>query len=137
MSTTQIAYGTVVTTALNQEQAVERAKALLMEEGFGVLCEIDVAGTLKAKLGADVAPYRILGACNPEFAHQALAIEPELGLLLPCNVVVRQQDGLTVVSAIDARALLGVVKNNDMLGIADEANSRLGRVLDRLAAPAA
>jgi uncharacterized protein (DUF302 family) len=113
---------------------VERAKALLKDEGFGVLCEIDVAGTLKEKLGADVPPYRILGACNPQFAHQALLMEPQLGLLLPCNVVVQQRDNGTVVSAIDARSLLGIVKNDEMLGIADEVNGRLARVLDRISA---
>ncbi len=128
-----IPYGSLVKTKLGQDEAIDRAKALLKEEGFGVLCEIDVAATLKEKIGADVPPYRILGACNPQFAHQALTLEPQLGLLLPCNVVVQQTGGTTVVSAIDARALLGVVKNDDMLGVADEVNSRLARVLDQIA----
>lgn len=136
MRATAIAYGSWVTTSLSQDQAVERAKTLLKDEGFGVLCEIDVAGTLKEKLGADVPAYRILGACNPQLAHQALSMEPQLGLLLPCNVVVQQRDNGTVVSAIDARSLLGIVKNAEMLGIADEVNARLARVLDRMSAVA-
>ena len=128
-----LAYGRAVTTSLSQEAAIEAAKSELKAEGFGVLCEIDVANTLKEKIGAEVAPYRILGACNPQFAHQALQREPQLGLLLPCNVVVTQIAGRTTVSAIDARALLGVVKNDDLLSVADEVNARLGRVLDRIA----
>lgn len=134
MSTTSsISYGNLVKTDLGQDEAIERTKAFLKEEGFGVLSEIDVAATLKEKIGADVPAYRILGACNPQFAHQALTLEPQLGLLLPCNVVVQQSGGTTVVSTIDARALLGVVKNDDMLGVADEVNSCLARVLDRIA----
>jgi uncharacterized protein (DUF302 family) len=125
-------YGKVVTTTLGYEDAVERAKALLREEGFGVLCEIDVAKTLKEKIGAEFRPYRILGACNPHLAHQALEREAQLGLLLPCNVVVQELSGTTTVSAIDARGMLSVVGNEAMLGVADEVNERLGRVLDRL-----
>lgn len=132
-ATSSISYGSLVKTTLGQDEAIDRAKTLLKEEGFGVLCEIDVAATLKEKIGVDVPPYRILGACNPQFAHQALTLEPQLGLLLPCNVVVQQAGDTTVVSAIDARALLGVVKNDDMLGVADEVNSRLARVLGRIA----
>lgn len=131
--TTTLPYGRSVTTTLSQDAAIEFAKAALKEEGFGVLCEIDVAATLEEKIGAKIPPYRILGACNPNFAHQAINREPQLGLLLPCNVVVQQLGGSTAVSAIDARALLSVVKNDELLTVADEVNARLGRVLDRIA----
>lgn len=127
-------YGRAATTRLAQDDAVTAAKAFLKDEGFGVLCEIDVAQTLKEKIGAEVPPYRILGACNPQLAHRALTQEPQLGLLLPCNVVVQQIEGATVVSAIDARALLGVVKSDELLPVADEVNARLNRVLDRIQA---
>jgi uncharacterized protein (DUF302 family) len=133
MAAQSTAYGKVVTTSLGYHDAVDRAKEILKDEGFGVLCEIDVAQTLLEKIGAEFAPYRILGACNPQFAHQALSLEPQLGLLLPCNVVVQVENGKTVVSAIDARALLGIVGNDHLLGVADEVNTRLGRVLDRIA----
>ncbi len=127
-------YGRAATTRLAQDDAVTAVKAFLKDEGFGVLCEIDVAQTLKEKIGAEVPPYRILGACNPQLAHRALTQEPQLGLLLPCNVVVQQIEGATVVSAIDARALLGVVKSDELLPVADEVNARLNRVLDRIQA---
>ncbi len=133
MSIQKTAYGKVVTTNLGYHDAVDRAKTLLKEEGFGVLCEIDVAQTLQEKIGAEFQPYRILGACNPQFAHRALSLEPQLGLLLPCNVVVQVQDHRTVVSSIDARALLGIVGNDHLLSVADEVNARLFRVLDRIA----
>ena len=125
-------YGKTVPTRLGFDEAVERAKALLAEEGFGVLCEIDVTKTLKEKIGADFAPYRILGACNPRFAHAALTREPQLGLLLPCNVVITRRDDRTEVSAIDARALLGIVGNDELQGVADEVNAHLTRVLARI-----
>ena len=128
------AYATVVTTSLSHEEAVEQVTALLKQEGFGVLCDIDVSKTLKEKIGADFRRYRILGACNPDFAHQALAEEPQLGLLLPCNIVVQEEDGTTVVSAIDARALLAVVGRPSLLPMADEVNERLRRVLEGIAA---
>lgn len=127
------AYGKVVTTTLGYHDAIEAAIAALKDEGFGVLCEIDVAKTLAEKIHVEAEPYRILGACNPQFAHQAISLEPQLGLLLPCNVVVQVQDGRTIVSAIDARALLGIVGNAHLLSIADDVNARLHRVLDRLA----
>jgi uncharacterized protein (DUF302 family) len=131
---TTFAYGRAVTTALGYEKAVERAKALLKEEGFGVLCDIDVAATLREKLGETMEPYRILGACNPSLAHKALSHHPQLGLLLPCNVVVQRRDETTIVSAIDAKALLQVVGNASLEPIADEVNARLNRVLDRIEA---
>jgi uncharacterized protein (DUF302 family) len=130
---TTFAFGRAVTTSLSYGDAVEKAKQFLKDEGFGVLCEIDVAATMKEKLGADVEPYRILGACNPALAHAALAHHPQLGLLLPCNVVVQRIGGETVVSAIDARALLRIVERNDMEPVAEEVTARLSRVLDRFA----
>ncbi len=128
-----VGYGYSVATGLGFEAAIERARSLLKDEGFGILCEIDVTKTLHEKIGADFRPYRILGACNPHFAHRALNEESQLGLLLPCNVVVQEEHGSTVVSAIDARPLLGVVGNPSLLGIADDVNARLHRVLDAIA----
>jgi uncharacterized protein (DUF302 family) len=134
MSTTETTfpYGRAVTTALGFDAAVEQAKNLLKEEGFGVLCDIDVAATMREKLGETMEPYRILGACNPSLAHTALAHHPQLGLLLPCNVVVQRREGGTIVSAIDARALLRVVGNASLEPIAEEVTKRLNRVLDRI-----
>lgn len=132
MTITSPTYGKVVSTGLDYNEAVDAVKALLKDEGFGVLCEIDVTKTLHEKIGADFTPYRILGACNPEFAHRALSMEPQLGLLLPCNIVVQVQDNRTIVSAIDARALLSVVGSKDLTPVADEVNARLKRVLDRI-----
>jgi len=127
-------YGNVAVTKLAHSDAVDRVKALLKDEGFGVLCDIDVAKILLEKTGATFRPYRILGACNPHLAHQALDREPQLGLLLPCNVVIQEERGSTVVSAVDAGALLGVVGNADLSGVADDVNARLVRVLDAIAA---
>lgn len=127
-------YGKVIATSLSFGESIERVRELLREEGFGVLCDIDVSKTLHEKIHAEFRPYRILGACNPHFAHRALEQEPHLGLLLPCNVVVQELGGLTVVSAIDARELLNVVGSPDLEEIAREVNARLERVLDRLAA---
>ena len=134
MSTTSLRYGNIVTTGLPYAEAVERAKSLLKDEGFGVLCEIDVTKTLKEKIGADFRPYVILGACNPQFAHQVLTQEDHIGLLLPCNVVVQQGANGTVVSAIDASAMLSVVGKPELEPIAREVNVRLARVLERIAA---
>lgn len=130
---TTFSYGRAVTTKLPYELAIERAKALLKEEGFGVLCDIDVATTVREKIGAEMEPYRILGACNPTLAHQALSHHPQLGLLLPCNVVVQRDGEATVVSAIDAQALLGIVDRTGLEPIAKEVSTRLNRVLDRIA----
>lgn len=121
-------------TTLDFDAAVERVKELLRAEGFGVLCDIDVSKTLHEKIHAAFRPYRILGACNPHFAHQALALEPDLGLLLPCNVVVQRCGEATVVSCIDAQTLLGIVGNPDLIDTAKDVDARLGRVLDRVAA---
>jgi uncharacterized protein (DUF302 family) len=97
-------YTLSTTTTLPYGRAVERVRQELKEEGFGVLCEIDVRATLKEKLGVDAEPYLILGACNPPLAHQALSAEPELGALLPCNVAVYRLEGQTHIAAVDPGA---------------------------------
>ncbi len=133
IQTGNIKYGRAVETALPYADAIERVRQLLKEQGFGVLCEIDVAKTMREKIGAPFRPYVILGACNPQLAHRALSEEAQLGLLLPCNVVVQEIDGHTIVSAVDAQAMLGVVGNARLTPVADEANARLARVLDGIA----
>ncbi len=123
----------VATTPRSFDDAVARAREALAEEGFGVLCEIDVRETLKNKLGVEREPYLILGACNPTYAHEALELEPELGTLLPCNVVVYVDDGLTHVSAVDPERLLAVADRAELAPIATEIHRRLQRVVDRVA----
>ncbi len=112
--------------------AVEaRVRDALQVVGFGVLTEIDVAATLKAKLGVDVAPYRILGACKPSYAHRALELEPEIGALLPCNVVVRAHpDGGTEVLAIDPNVMLGIAASPDLAALAGSVAEELRAALD-------
>ena len=118
-------------TALPFEEAVERVRQELQAEGFGVLCEIDVQATLKAKLGVDREPYMILGACNPPLAHEALDAEPELGALLPCNVIVYRRDGETHISAVDAERMLSIVGNELLALIAADVRRRLADVVAR------
>jgi uncharacterized protein (DUF302 family) len=121
------------TVAMTQEQAILAVTQALASEGFGVLTEIDVAATLKKKLGVERPPYRILGACNPQFAARALEAEPQIGALLPCNVVVRQGgDGKTVVEFMDPDAVLGLVGRPEIAPIAAEVKARLTRVLAAL-----
>lgn len=112
--------------------AVEKVTSLLKEQGFGVLTEIDVKATLKEKLGADFGKYVILGACNPPLAHRALSTEPEIGLLLPCNVIVYEADGGSVVSLLDPISMLGVVQNPALDAVAQEAGKRLRKVFEGL-----
>lgn len=120
---------------LPYEQAIEKVTAALKEEGFGVLTEIDVKATLKKKLDAEFRRYVILGACNPKLAHQALNTELEIGLLLPCNVIVYEdEDGGSVVSIVDPIAMLGVVINPTLGEVANEAQTRLQRVAAALTA---
>jgi uncharacterized protein (DUF302 family) len=121
------------TTRLELEEAVARVRDELAREGFGVLCDIDVQATLRVKLGVETAPYRILGACNPPLAHQALEAEPELGVLLPCNVVVYERDGVTHVAAIDAERMLSIVENEAVAPIAADVRARLRNVVDCVA----
>jgi uncharacterized protein (DUF302 family) len=118
---------------LSYDEAIEKVTVELKKEGFGVLTEIDVQKTLKEKLDVDVPRYIILGACNPPFAHKALEAEPEVGLLLPCNVIVYESDdGLTNVAAINAQVMLSVVGRDDIEPIAQEVNERLKRVIDNI-----
>lgn len=126
-------YGHIVSTDLSYEAAVDKAIALLKDEGFGVLCDIDVTRTMHEKLGVDFRPYRILGACNPALAHEALSRSAQLGLLLPCNVVIQSEGGRTIVSAINTRSLMAVTGDPSLLAVADEVNARLRRVLNRIA----
>ena len=112
------------------DDAIRKVTEALAAEGFGVLTTIDIAATLKKKLGEDTAPYVILGACNPQFAHRALQAEPEIGTLLPCNVVVRQQgDGATRVDIMDPQAVLRLTDRPEVAAIAGEVRMRLQRVL--------
>jgi uncharacterized protein (DUF302 family) len=132
------AYGFGTTVAAPYAEAVERAKAALKEQGFGVLTEIDVRRTMKEKLGADFRPYVILGACNPPLAHRALSADLGVGLLLPCNVVVYDNgDGSSTVEALDPEAALGIVGDDPTVAaVAGEARAKLRAALDRLGAAA-
>jgi uncharacterized protein (DUF302 family) len=129
-------YGISTTVPLEYGRAVERTKEELSKEGFGVLAEIDIAATLKKKLDVDFRPYVILGACNPPLAHRALTAERDIGLLLPCNVIVYAGDapGSSVVAAMDPEAALELTGNPDVREVAREVKSRLERVLSGVAA---
>ena len=126
-------YTLSATTPLPFADAVERVRAELKTEGFGVLCEIDVQATLREKLGVEGEPYLILGACNPPLAHQALEAEPNLGVLLPCNVVIYQRGGETQISAIDPERMLSIVDNQGLAPVAADVKARLGVVVERAA----
>jgi uncharacterized protein (DUF302 family) len=125
-------YGYARTVELGFDEAVARTKAALKEQGFGVLSEIDIREKFKEKLGVEGPPHLILGACNPELAHRALEAEPDLSLLLPCNVVVRERDGRVEVAAVDAERMLGVVGNPELDPIARDAGARLRAAVDSL-----
>jgi len=118
---------------LSMEAAIEKVTATLQDNGFGVLCDIDVKATLKQKLDVEVRPYKILGACNPPLAHQALSTEPEVGLLMPCNVVVFEDaEGHTQVASVNVEKLLGVVGKPELSDIAADVNARLRASIDAL-----
>jgi uncharacterized protein (DUF302 family) len=124
-------YTLTATTERPFRDAVERVREELKTEGFGVLCEIDVQATLREKLGVEQEPYVILGACNPPLAHRALTAEPELGTLLPCNVVVYRREGETHISAIDAERMLSIVGNDELAAVATEVREKLAVVVER------
>ena len=129
-------YGLRVNLNVPYEQALERATAALKEEGFGVLTSIDVQQTLKQKLDRDFRKYVILGTCNPPLADRALRAELEVGLLLPCNVVVYEREpGTSTVSAMAPLPAMGIVGNEELRAVAEEADARLRRALGRLEAP--
>ena len=126
-------YGFNVKVNDNFDAAVERVTEELQKEGFGVLTEIDVAATLKKKLDVDKRPYKILGACNPVLANQAIDAEPDIGLLLPCNVVVREdEDGSIIVGFMDPASVLGLVQRDELKDLGAEVRSRLQRVSDAM-----
>jgi uncharacterized protein (DUF302 family) len=131
-----IKYGMTTTVDLPHDRAVERTREALGVEGFGVLSEIDVRATLKKKLDIDIPPYVILGACNPSLAHRAITAEQNIGLLLPCNVVVYALDDgdRSVVAAVDPEVSLGRVGNEALVPLAAEVKTRLQRVLEAVAA---
>lgn len=125
-------YGITTRIDVPYEEAVEKARAALKEEGFGVLTEIDVEKTIKEKLGADFRKYVILGACNPPLAHRALSADPFVGLLLPCNVIVYEEADGSVVSAIDPVGMMADVENDTLKQVAAEVRPKLERVIRKL-----
>ncbi|HEV2438552.1 MAG TPA: DUF302 domain-containing protein [bacterium] len=130
----QTTYGFGTNVALPYEETVTRVRELLQGEGFGVLTEIDVRKTMKEKLGADFRRYVILGACNPQLAHRAFQAELEIGLLLPCNVIVYEEGNHSVVSVMDPLAALPIAGNETLQPVAEEARARLDRVVQALSA---
>ncbi len=125
-----IGYGYGKSLTLPFSAAVTRAKEALKAEGFGILCEIDVREKMKEKLGVDFKNYLILGACNPPLAYQTLQQDPNIGLLLPCNVVVYDEGGRSVVAAIDALKMLSIVDSPELAPTAEKVNEKLRRVID-------
>jgi uncharacterized protein (DUF302 family) len=126
--------GTHVYLNTDFDTALSRVTEALKSEGFGVLTEIDVRATLKNKLNVDFRPYKILGACNPPLAYRALSSDPEVGMLLPCNVTVAlEDDGRVLVSLVNPLSMMGVLGGSELEAVADEASERLGRVAEALA----
>lgn len=125
-------YGTSITVDRPFDDTVAAVRAALAEQGFGVLTEIDVQATMKAKLDIDVEPQLILGACNPTLAHQALSIDPGIGLLLPCNVVVRRDGHHTVVAALDPQIMVSLPDTPALQPVADVAAMRIAAALESL-----
>jgi len=133
MTATQHTYGHQRHTSLEPVAAIEAITGLLREQGFGVLTTIDVQATLRAKLGVERGPYTILGACNPPLAHRALQAAPDIGLLLPCNVVVREDaDGGITVGFLDPEVMSGLIDLPEVRAVADDAKARLLRARDAL-----
>lgn len=133
MTIEQLRYGMRRTIAGDVPGTIDRVRAALKDQGFGVLTEINVQATLKEKLGEEMPPFVILGACNPPLAHRALSAEPEVGMLLPCNVVVREAGtGTVLVEAMDPAAAMGIVGNPAVEAVAAEARGRLERALAAL-----
>jgi uncharacterized protein (DUF302 family) len=125
-------YGMVVTTNQPMEDAEAALRASLASEGFGILTEIDVAATLKEKLGVERGPYKILGACNPPLANRGLEAEDDLGLLLPCNVVIYVKGDKTVIAALEPQLMAEITNNPELEDVATEARGRLEKALARL-----
>ena len=132
MTASRQPYGFSRTVKLPFEQAIEKTKEALKAQGFGVLSEIFIHKALKEKLNVEYPKYVILGACNPQLAYQALQAEPQLGLLLPCNVTVRENKDGSEVSMVDAHKMLSIVGNDALRPVADDANQRLKKALDSL-----
>lgn len=123
-------YGVSTKVSTGFEETIDRVTEALQAEGFGVLSDIDVSATLKNKLGIDQPPYRILGACNPDFAHKAISAEPDIGVLLPCNFVVREdEDGAVHVLFMNPLAVLDLVENPKVPGLAEYVREKLDRVM--------
>ena len=125
-------YGRTIAVGVAYDEAVTRVKEAFQEQGFGTLTEVDVRATLKEKLNEETEPYAILGFCNPELAHRALAVEPEIGLLLPCNVVVRRRDEQTLVHALDAGVMVRITERPELEPIAEEAARLIDQAMDSL-----
>ncbi len=119
-------------TKLGFDDVIELATNLLQEQGFGILTEIDVQATLKKKIDVDYKPYRILGACNPSFAHGALNLEPYVGVLMPCNVVVWDNGDHRIVTAMDPRAVFNIINNAEVHQVAEEVYRKLFGVINRI-----
>jgi uncharacterized protein (DUF302 family) len=132
MQTERKEYVISVETDLSFDEAVNRTRDLLKEAGYGVLCEIDVKAKLEEKLGVEREPYKILGACNPPLASEALDVEPKLGVLLPCNVAIYEREGRTRVAAVEPERMLSIVGNEELGPIATKVREDLGRVVGEI-----
>jgi uncharacterized protein (DUF302 family) len=129
-----VSYGNAVTVKASFADTLQKVRDELKSEGFGVLTEINITSTLKEKLGEQMEDYVVLGACNPPLAHKALTVDRSIGLLLPCNVVVRATDDGTLVEALDPQIMVGLSDNPELKSVADDAAARLERMLARLSA---
>lgn len=125
-------YANHITTARSFEDTIRRVTELLQGQGFGILCDIDVQATLRAKLGLASKPYRILGACNPALAHRVLETEPHSGVFLPCNVVVWDEGSHRVVAAMEPLVMAGIIEDDTVRRVAAEVSGRLKNVLEQV-----